>query len=111
MSWHGADVMIRGREKTARLRTPRDSQTPRSDGGFIRWAAESSSTPIPAGSRPIAARTSSIVPNRFIKSGVDDPFGRSNNKAGPPSRKMRWVISVTSSSGSTSTLMRLSCPF
>src|SRR5437773_12051359 len=51
-----------------------------------------------------------MVPKRFIRSGTEDPFGRSNKSAGPSSRITRCVISVTSSSGSTSARTRLSCP-
>ena len=50
------------------------------------------------------------VPNRLASTGTSEPTGFSNNKAGPPARKVRSQISVISNLGSTGMLMRFSSP-
>ena len=50
------------------------------------------------------------MPNVLISSGKRDPLTFSNKSAGPPALVTRSAISVISSSGSTSALMRLSQP-
>jgi hypothetical protein len=64
------------------------------------------------GSAPMAMpmATRSGVPNRLASTGMAWPFGFSNSRAGPPARSTRSAISVISSTGSTSTAMRLSWP-
>ena len=51
-----------------------------------------------------------VLPKRLASRGTDEPFGFSNNKAGPPFRKQRSAISVISRLGSIAAVIRLSSP-
>ena len=59
---------------------------------------------------PMPMATRFGVPNKFASTGTSEPTGFSNNRAGPPARRVRSQISVISSLGSTGMLMRFSSP-
>jgi hypothetical protein len=116
--WTGAAVRVRGRvASTARARGSLCHASFRLCGGR---GARSSAISAPSSSSrsvlmPSPHAIRSIVPKRFVRSGISDGvpsalIGCSNSSAGPCSRSSRRWISVTSWTTETLSRMRRNCP-
>jgi len=113
-SWQGAERTRLGAMSSTFLKIGRDfhaSFRPLGGSGSLRKASRRPiSRRSSSDSPPMPSATRSTVPNRLASTGVSWPLGFSNSRAGPPARRTRSAISVISSLGSTSVLMRLSRP-
>ncbi len=80
--------------------------------GSLTAASSSPSSRREVSGRPASAASTRVRwPNRLPSSACDEVPARSNSRAGPPARCVRRQKAVLSSTGSTGSATRRSCPF
>src|SRR4051794_30731955 len=111
ISWHGADLTLRGGTARSWPTLPRASFSPPMPRGSSGLSRSAIRCPISSRSATPSARAiRRWVPKAFISSGMRPRVGFSNSRAGPRSRTTRWTIPVTSRCGSTGTRTRARSP-